>query len=164
MKNLFIKVTGDLIIEKESEELALRPDVMDRLLRLYERGSSLTLSPGAGSKITRELDRAGIPYYFGPAGREIESDAGKQIVKNILEDRHVRIQDSLGKVGVRVDVVPCFRYTGSVLWLLNGDLLVKEAYVNYPRLFIFTFEGGRLKRKRKDFRKFPKVEIIGFPE
>jgi len=161
--NTFVKVTGDLIIEKESREIVLRSDVIERI-RLIERDYFITLLPGGGSKISEELEKRGLAYKFGPLGREIESHEGRRVAREILEIHQEGVQNSLKREGINAEVIPSFRKAGSVLWHVNGDLLFLEAYVNYPKLFVFTLKGVRLKKKKRAFRKYPKVEVIGFPK
>lgn len=154
IKNVFIKVSGDLIP---------RPDVIKQI-RLIEKDYFITLLPGGGSKISAELDKRRISYKFGPLGREIESLEGKQVARDILKDHQTKVQNLLKREGIKAEVIPSFRYMGSVLCHVNGDLMVMEAYVNYPKLFVFTLEGERLEKKKRAFRKYPKVEVIGFPK
>lgn len=160
IEDTFIKITGDLVPKPDE---TFRPDVIKRI-RLIERDYFITLLPGGGSEISAELDRRGIAYEFGPLGREIKGNEGRQAARDILEDHQARVQNLLKGEGIQAEVIPSFRNMGSKLCHVNGDLMVMEAYVNYPKLFIFTLKGERLKKKKRAFRGYPKVEVIGFPK
>lgn len=110
------------------------------------------------------MDELGIPWKFGLLGREIEGHDGRLAARDVLEDNRVIVQDQLRRAGIFADVAIPVLTWGTVLCHINGDLAVQTAYHGHYKLYIFTFKGERLKKKKRKFKKYPKVEVIGFPE
>lgn len=103
----------------------------------------------------------GFPIVFGPLGRETKTFEERQLARDVLEENQSVIQDLLAEHGITATVIIPVRDIGSVLCHSNGDILTREAYHGFDRLYILTL-AERVKSKKKEFESLPKIEIIGF--
>ena len=150
-KNLFVKVSGDLIGSAEFIEY------MKKLTRKY----FTVICVGGGSQINKELERLGItPGPHGPLGRELPNLRLKQLARDILEQCQGHLQDRLAELGVTAVVTIPVIDIGSVLCHVNGDQMVRTAYIGFDKLIIFT-KKKRVEKKAGEFKGLEKVEVIG---
>ena len=59
-----------------------------------------------------------------------------------------------------VIVVPPILYLGSISCPINGDDMVKAHELGFDEIYVLT-KKDRKKKKKKIFKDFPKVQIIG---
>lgn len=152
-ENVFVKVSGD-----EFRNPAFRSWVKELSDSAY-----VAICCGGGTQINAEYERRGIPCgSHGPMGREIPTFEGRQMVRDILELNQRDLEDWLAEDGVHVPIVIPVFYIGDVLCHVNGDEMVRVAYLGYDRLYVVT-TPDRLERKKIDFLELSsKVEIIAF--
>lgn len=153
-KTAFVKLTGDLA--------EVRPDVIE-WLRALASDHYVVICTGGGTQINKIFSERGIPFVFGPLGREIGTFEGRQLARNVLETNQAEIQDRLAEHGINATVIIPVLDVGSVLCHINGDVFVHAAYLGFDRIFVLTLKS-RTERKKKEFEKYPKVEIVGFPD
>lgn len=149
-----VKLTGDLA--------DLRSDVVEWLRNLTMK-YFVVICTGGGTKISGAFREKGIPFVFGPLGREIGTFEGRQLARDMLELNQVEIQDRLAVEGITATVITPVLDIGSVLCHVNGDTFVLTAYLGYDAIFVLTLQS-RLEKKRADFGGYPKIEIVGFPD
>ena len=152
-ENVFVKVSGDLI---------RRQDV---LLWIKEKTGRchLIICVGGGSDINEEFKEKGFTVYYGPLGRETKHLIELQTARDILEENQALVQDLLADYNIYAEVILPFIYLGTLLCPVNGDEMVRLAYIRCMRLFVLTEEGERLKEKKEKFAGLDKIEVIGFP-
>ncbi len=153
-KTALVKMTGDLA--------DLRPDVIEWIRALSQK-YFVVICTGGGTRISELFNERGIPFTFGPLGREIGSFEGRQLARDVLEINQAEIQDRLAVEGITATVIVPVLDVGSVLCHVNGDTFVLTAYLGYDAIYVLTLES-RKERKKNDFEKYPKVEVVGFPD
>ncbi|HDL02379.1 MAG TPA: hypothetical protein ENH20_00930 [Candidatus Pacearchaeota archaeon] len=148
IKNVLIKISGDVSSNLE---------VLDFIKRKSEDNYTVVVC-GAGTKIGEVLKAKGYEINFDKHGRMTESFEERKIIRDILEEEQMRLQDELVGVGVNV-VVPIIQIAG-VLCHINGDAYVKAGYLGFDEIYVFTLRD-RVEKKKKYFSGFEKVEILG---
>ena len=94
-------------------------------------------------------------------GREHDTFEQRQIARDILENNQAVLEDQLAAEGVHVTVaIPVF-HIGEVLCHVNGDQMVRSAYLGFDRLYVVT-TPGRLEKKKAEFAGLPRVEVVSF--
>ncbi len=153
-QNVFVKISGDEY---------LNPGFRDWVRELSQT-SSVVVCVGGGTQINEEFERRGWELKpHGPMGRESENFEQRQVARDVLEMNQCRLQDYLAEEGIHVAVVIPVLDIGTVLCPVNGDLMVRNAYLGYDRLYVVT-TPDRLKKKRPEFAELsPKVEVLAFP-
>jgi len=152
-KTAFVKVSGDLVS---------RRDVIHWIKKL-SRDFFVVICVGGGTHISEEFKKRGHKIKFGPLGREVETFHERQLARDVLEKNQTKIQDLLAKNKVSATVIIPAIDIGSVLCHVNGDVFVQAAYLGFDELYILTYEN-RAKSKKEDFKKFPKIKVVSFPE
>ncbi|MCK4650402.1 hypothetical protein KAT36_04190 [Candidatus Pacearchaeota archaeon] len=148
IKNILIKVSGDVIEKKE----------VLNFIRKKARENYVVVICGAGTKIGKVFDKKGCKIKFNEHGRVTETFKERQIVRDVLEDEQRKLQDRLIGTGVSV-IIPIIKL-GSVLCHINGDAYVKAGYLGFDEMYVFTLRD-RIKGKEKIFNGFSKVKVIG---
>ncbi len=152
-KTAFVKVSGDLVSRK---------DVIEWIKKL-SKDCFTVICIGGGTQINEEFEKQGHKIKFGPLGREVEAFHERQLARDILEKNQARIQDLLAKNKINATVIIPVLDIGSVLCHINGDVFVRAAYLGFDKLFILT-HNNRIKVKKNEFEKLPKIKVIGFPK
>lgn len=150
---VFVKVSGDLFAS---------PDFIEKLRFIKLNTNHLVVCVGGGTQINGAFMRRGFTLRkHGPMGRELETNAEKEMARVVLEKNRNALKKLLCKARLtRVQVVtPVFNF-GPVLCHINGDEFVRAVYHGFDRLLIFT-TMDRVKKKAKEFRHLPKVKIVG---
>lgn len=150
-KTALIKISGDLLSKKE---------VIDKVREISQEFFTV-VTVGGGTQISEAFQQKKFPIKFGPLGRETDSLEEKQLARDILEKNQMEIQDFLAGEGIAATVIIPFVDVASVLCPVNGDIFVMAAYLGFDNLYIFTLKD-REKKKRSEFEKYPKVEVVGF--
>lgn len=153
-RTAFIKMTGDLA--------DMRPDVL-AWLRTLAQEYFIVICTGGGTQISAALKERNIPFEFGALGRQIATFDGRQIARDILERNQAEIQDRLAAEKIPATVIVPVLDVGSVLCHINGDVLVLTAYLGYDKIYVLTLESRKFA-KQADFTKYPKIEVVGFPD
>lgn len=96
-KTALVKLTGDLA--------GLRSDVLE-WLRALAQNYFVVVCTGGSTRISEEFQAKGIPFTFGPLGREISTFEGRQLARNVLEMNQAEIQDWLAANGIIATVIP----------------------------------------------------------
>lgn len=151
-KTAFVKISGDLI--SREDVLAWIKSIADDYF--------VVICSGGGTQINDEFAKRNIPVKFGPLGREIENFEDRQFARDILERNQEEIQDLLETKNIKATVVIPVLDIGSVLCHVNGDVYTKAVYLGFDKIYILTL-SNRVEKKKEEFNKFPKIEIIGFP-
>jgi len=152
-KNIFIKVSGDQY---------LNPAFIKWLKQLSKK-SHLTILVGGGTQINEEFARRGFPVKkHGPLGRETETLEQRQIARDVLEKNQAILQDRLAQKGISAEIIIPIVYIGTVLCPVNGDQMVRTAYLGFDELYVIT-TPERAKNKKEVFTDLPKVKIKTFP-
>ncbi|EKE19599.1 MAG: hypothetical protein ACD_8C00134G0011 [uncultured bacterium] len=150
-KTALIKISGDLVHNQE---------VVEKIREISEEYFTAVLI-GGGTQISEAFQAKGFPIKFGPLGRETETLEERQLSRDVLENNQAEIQDFLSEKKISVTVIVPIREIASVLCPVNGDIFVLEAYIGYDKLFVFTLKE-REEKKKSEFEKYPKIEVIGF--
>jgi len=150
-KKALIKISGDLLAKK---------DVIAKI-REISREYFTVITVGGGTQINEAFEQRGFPIKFGPLGRETNSLEEKQLARDILEKNQIETQDFLTKENISATVVIPFVDIASIACPINGDTFALTAYLGFDNLYIFTLKE-RVDEKRKEFEKYPKIEVIGF--
>lgn len=150
-KNLFIKVSGDMC------------DQTNFFNYLKEMATKFftVICVGGGTQINDALAERGIEAGpHGPMGRELPNFELRQLARDVLEKNQCRLQDKLAILGIRAVVIIPTLEIGSVLCHVNGDQMVRTAYIGFDKLVVIT-TTERVEKKSKEFSSLPKVEVIG---
>jgi hypothetical protein len=150
-KTALIKISGDLVNNDET---------IEKIREISQEYFTAVLI-GGGTQISEAFKQKGFPIKFGPLGRETETIEERQLTRDVLEKNQAEIQDFLAEKKIMATVIVPIREIASVLCPVNGDVFVLEAYIGYDKIFIFTLKE-RAEKKRDEFEKYPKIEIIGF--
>jgi len=157
-KNCLIKISGDLV-----EGDKLNSNLIHHLIQLTSiKRYHVVIAVGGGSQINKAFLEAGLPIgKFGPFGRETNTLHERQMARDILEVNQAKMQDLLQKDNISAEVVIPVITSGSVLCHVNGDQYVFSVYNGFEKIYIATLES-RVEDKKEQFKKYPKIEIIGF--
>jgi len=150
-KTSLIKISGDLLTKK---------DVIAKIREISKKYLTV-ITVGGGTQISEAFQQKGFPIKFGPLGRETNSLEEKQLARNILEKNKKEVQNFLDKENIPATVIIPFVDIASVACPINGDTFVLATYLGFDKLYIFTL-SGREDKKRKEFEKYPKIEVVGF--
>lgn len=150
-KTAFVKISGDLIA---------RGDVLT-WIKSVAKDYFVVICSGGGMQINDEFAKKNIPVKFGPLGREIENLKDRQFARDILERNRVGIENLLKTNGIKAKVVIPILDIESILCHVNGDVYIKAVYLGFDKLYILTL-SNRVRKKQKEFIKYPKIEVIGF--
>jgi hypothetical protein len=153
-ETVLVKLTGDLA--------ELRPDVLD-WLRPLAKEYFVVICTGGGTRISERCKIEGIPFEFGPLGRELTTFPGKQMARDELENNQAEIQDKLALERIPATVIIPVLDIGSVLCHVNGDQFVKTAYLGFNKIYVLTL-NSRLEKKKEELAALPKIEVVGFPD
>lgn len=152
-KTAFVKVSGDLVS---------RADAIAWIKKL-SKDHFTVICTGGGTHISEEFKKHGHEIKFGPLGRETDTFEMRQLARDVLEKNQTKIQDLLAKNKISATVIIPVVDIGSVLCHINGDVFVRAAYLGFDKLFILTY-NDRADAKQKEFKKLPKIKVIGFPK
>jgi hypothetical protein len=151
-KTSFVKVSGDQF--RNSDFLSWVSEL--------SKDSYVTLCIGGGTQINEELERRGVLFKkHGPLGRELETFPERQLARDILENNAAECEDLLAAQGIHIRVALPVMDVGGVLCHVNGDLMVRAAYLGYDNLFVIT-TPDRKESKTKAFEDLPKVQVRAF--
>ena len=152
-KTALVKISGDLFE---------RDDVLELVRELSVKYFVVVLV-GGGTQINEAFEKAGFKLKeHGPLGRETETFEQSQLARDVLERNQETVQDLLASRGVMATVVIPVLDIGSVLCHINGDIFIQTAYLGFDKIFVLTYED-RVKKKKLSLKKFPKIQVIGFP-
>ena len=151
-RNIFIKVSGDEYLNP----------AFQKWVGSLSRKSWVVICSGGGTAISRALNRLGNKTTFGPMGREILDFGQKQTARNVLEKIKIELEDVLAEKKIHVAVAIPVLSLGEVLCHVNGDYMVRLAYLGFDELYVVT-TPERLKTKKEEFKDLPKVRVKAFP-
>ncbi len=153
-KNIFVKVSGDEFLNPRFQ----------KWIKRLRKGAWVVICIGGGTQINTELQKRGYELtQHGPLGRETKTFEERQIARDVLERNQMEFEDQLDMMNVSATVIIPVLTLGGVLCHVNGDQMVRTAYVSYDKLYVIT-TCERLKKKRAEFADLPKVEVLAFPE
>lgn len=120
---------------------------------------------GGGTQIDNEFKRYGFPIKRGPLGREFENPNKHkqiQVARKVLKTNAAELERLLTCYRAYLRVIIPFLEIGGQDSPLDGDEMVRAAYIKYDRLFIVTTED-RVSAKLAKFPKleFQKIEVLG---
>ena len=145
--DILVKVSGSLV---EAERF------YDWLFSIYSSFNKLFIICGGGSSITEALEKEGIPYNFGPQGREIKSLKGKRLALRVLQKKRAFVEKKLEERGIKADVDMPVKKFGNKICLINGDSYALALYPEFNKIYIVTLKG-----RTKSFPKnLNKIEIV----
>lgn len=148
----FVKVSGDLCTSEE---------FIAGLAKLC-KNFFVVVCVGGGTQINEAFREAGIKTgTHGPMGRETKSFIERQLARDILERNQVELQDLLAEQGIVATVMIPVLDIGSVLCHVNGDQMLRTAYLGFDRLFVVTTPDRR-EKKQKEFTGLPKIQVLSF--
>ncbi len=151
-KTALVKVSGDL---------CKRDDVVE-WIRILAAEYFVVICVGGGTRINEEFKEAGIRVRkHGPLGRETQGFKERQIARDVLEENQEELQDLLASKGVTATVIIPVLEIGTVLCHINGDVFILTGYLGFDKICVLTYEN-RVKIKKREFAKYPKIEVIGF--
>lgn len=149
MKNILIKVSGDLVNDQRFFDLAVAKASENYVIVIC----------GGGTEISSALEKAGYEIKFDHLGRRVtKSWEERKIMRDVLEAQEKKLQDKF--VGKGVVIISPILYAGPVLCPINGDDLVKAWDLGFDEIYVFTTKQ-RAKKKKSTFKEWTKVEIIG---
>lgn len=151
--NVFVKISGDEYLNS-----AFRTWIRELVSRYF-----VVICVGGGTQVNEEYARRGFPVKkHGPMGREAENLEQRQVARDILEQNQSRLQDLLAAEGIFVTVEIPVLMIGTVLCHVNGDQMVRNAYLGFEKLFVIT-TPERLENKQKQFADLSeRVEVLAF--
>ncbi len=145
--DILVKVSGSLVKDDK---------FYDWLLTIADDLNELFILCGGGDSITEILKKEGIPYEFGPGGREIKSAKGKRLAKQVLEEEKIFVEKKLWKKGIDATVFIPVLQIGDRICHINGDSLAVALYPNFDKIYIVTLEG-----RTKSFpENLSKIEVV----
>jgi len=145
--DILVKVSGDL----EDQDC-----FYDWLASISKPRNRLFILCGGGTLITSVLERYGIPYEFGPAGREIKSVKGRLLARFVLEGLKFMIDNKLHERRIKATVFAPFREIGDAVYHMNGDNYALALYPNFDKIYIATIRG-RTKTFPDNLKK---IEVV----
>ena len=148
-RNILVKVSGDLID---------RDEFYDWFKSIISKAVNVVIICGGGSAISEELDRRGISYYFGPAGRKIASLEGIALAYQVLVKQKEIVEEKLRAKGINCQVDMPVVEIGDMKCLVNGDDYAMTLYPNFDRVYIATLQG----RIKKIPNGYARAEIVSF--
>ncbi len=150
MTNIFIKVSGDLF------------DTTGFIKFLKKIGKhNIVICVGGGTQINQLFHNRRVSLKkYGPLGRELNSSKEKQLAKQVLERNKRRLQDMLSAERIKANVIIPVLGIGQVTCHINGDEMLRVAYLGYDKLYAITLKS-RVSPKRQQFSDLPKIKIIG---
>lgn len=148
-KNLFVKVSGDLCLTDE----------FINYLRQW-REYFIVICVGGGTQINEAFRNIGIePEPHGLLGREIPTFGLRQMARDILEKNQSDLQDKLAGLEINAVVTIPVLDIGSVLCHVNGDQMVRTAYIGFDKLIVIT-TTERYHKKVIEFSGLEKVKVV----
>ena len=146
--DILVKVSGDLV---ESEQF------YSWLSSVSTPQTRLFILCGGGSAVTSKLNEKGVGFRFTEAGREIETEEGRILAQQALEDQKKLVEGRLQGKGIKATVfIPVLMIPGKVCHM-NGDLLVEALHPNFDKIYIVT-----LQHRTKTFSdNFNRIEVVG---
>jgi len=152
-KTAFVKVSGDLCTSE---------DFIKKLKELCEE-FFVVVCVGAGTQINNIFTKRGIGVCkHGPLGRETRSFKERQLARDTLEENQAELQDLLADRKIVATVIIPVIDVGSVLCHINGDQMVKTAYLGFDYLFVVT-TPERHKQKESELLGLNKIQVLSFP-
>lgn len=151
-KNLFVKVSGD----------SWDKPLFIHLIEKYQNENYyIVICVGGGTQINQALaDRGVILGLHGPMGRELVSFDQRRLAREVLEKNQQELQDKLSSLRICATVIIPVMELGTVLCHVNGDQMIRTAYIGFDKLVVVT-EKDRVEKKRTEFANLPKVEVVG---
>ena len=147
--DVLVKISGDLISKEE---------VYDWLAQFAQPSTRLFILCGGGSSITKRLEEKNIAYRFGPSGREIESEKGRSLAEQVLQEQKSLVVEKLHQRRISATVLIPVMLLGEKVCHLNGDEYVKTAYPNFDKIFVLT-----LTDREKYFpTELERIEVVKF--
>ena len=147
---VFVKVSGDICTDQKFIEL----------IRELSREKFVVICVGGGTQIKAAFKEAGFPEAdYGPLGRKTSSFAERQLARNVLECNQLKLQDALADQGVVATVIIPVLDIGSVLCHVNGDQMLKTAYLGFDELIVVTL-AHREQDKTAQFTELEKISIV----
>lgn len=95
-------------------------------------------------------------------GRETDTFEERQLQRNVLEMNQATLQDWLAGERVFAAVEIPVVMIGTVLCPVNGDQMIRAAYLGFDELYVVT-TVERAEEKQKTFADLPKVKVKAFP-
>ena len=158
MRRLLIKASGDVIRKSEF------------IKDVKEKGEKniLVVICGGGSRVSGILKAVGYDISFDETGSRIlstgpERALAKKILDAEAETLAIRLQHR------NIHVIAPILSNGPVFCHINGDELVKKllswggfhlSNAQFEKAYVYTLKE-RVESKRKIFKDFPEVEVIG---
>ena len=153
-KNIFVKVSGDEFLNPRFQ----------KWIKRLRKEAWVVICIGGGTQINEELQKQGYELtQHGPLGRETKTFEERQIARDVLERNQAELEDCLAKIGIHVTVAIPVLTIGNVLCHVNGDQMIRAAYLGFDQLYVVT-APDRVEAKQKEFGSLPKVEVLAFPE
>jgi len=150
----FIKVSGDEFRNPKFHEWVSRD--------LYGK-TRVVICVGGRTDINEEFSRRGFPVEKrGPTGREPETFEQKQVQRDILERNANELTNIFVEQGMYVSVIIPFLDIGGELCPVDGDDMVRNAYIEYDHLYVITSTERRKEKEDKFAYLMPKVKVIAF--
>jgi acetylglutamate kinase len=151
MKNIFIKVSGDLY----------KNDSFLEFVSNVSKDSYAVICVGGGTQINAALEAKGFTLSkHGPLGRELGTLEEKQIARDVLEQNQNELQNILIEKRIVANVVIPVLDMGTVTCHVNGDEMLKAVYLGFDKLYVITL-ADRVLKKEEQFKELPKIEIVG---
>ncbi len=144
---ILIKVSGDL--QNDST-------FFEWLRSISKPSDNLYVLCGGGTAISQVLKEHGITSEFGPSGREISTEEGRQLALDVLKEQKTSLKKTLKKLKINASVFIPIIKVDNEFFHLNGDTLATALYPNFDTIFIVT-KKGRVKLFPKEFSK---IEIV----
>ena len=148
MKNILVKGSGD----------TLENPKFIKFIKDKAKKNKLVVICGGGTQISEALAKAGYKINYNHLGRVAETKEEKNIIKKVLQKEKIKIEKRLNSKNIET-IIPVLK-AGSVECHINADNLTKAYYLGFDYIFVFTL-ANRSKDKKRIFKDFPRVKIIG---
>jgi len=151
LKKIFVKVSGDEFLSCA---------FLDLLAELAKQKPWLVVEVGGGTQINAEFERLGFPIkVHGPLGREMDTFEERQTQRDVLERNQALLQDALAERNIFAVVEIPILIIGTVICPVNGDQMVRTAYLGYDEIYVVT-TTSRAEKKAQMFSDLPKVRVM----
>lgn len=152
-RTVFIKVSGDEYVN---------PAFL-RWLKELSTGAWVVVCVGGGAQINEAFRQHGLPLNpHGPLGLETGVFHERQLQRDVLECNQDALREYLAMLGIPATVEIPVIMIGTVLCPVNGDQMVRTAYLGFDELYVVT-TPEREAEKRERFSDLSKVRVLAFP-
>lgn len=147
MKNILIKVSGDLCYSKK----------FINFVKEIFKNNHISILVGGGKQINETLKKASYKLSKHPTklGRELKSFKEKIIATECLYNNCHKLRK---KLNLPINIKPSILNWHKQIHV-NGDIFVLTLYHGFDKIYIVTTKN-RIEIKQKEFKEYKKIKVI----